>query len=215
MYVPRAFASNDPAALDALVAADAFITLVTVTDGEPVVSHLPILYRREGDRIELRGHWAKANPQSAHSGPALAIVHGPHAYVSPSWYRDKIEETRVPTWNYAVAHLHGQLERLTDDVSLAAIVSDLGDLHEARVGEHWRYTDDDAHRVQLRGIVGFRIVVDRWTLKAKLSQNHPDPNREAVIAKLGAQTSDDARGTAALMHAALAASHAQRTPAGD
>ena len=215
MYVPRAFASNDPAALDALVAADAFITLVTVTDGEPVVSHLPILYRREGDRIELRGHWAKANPQSAHSGPALAIVHGPHAYVSPSWYRDKIEETRVPTWNYAVAHLHGQLERLTDDVSLAAIVSDLGDLHEARVGEHWRYTDDEAHREQLRGIIGFRIVVERWTLKAKLSQNHPDANREAVIAKLGAQSTDDARATAALMHAALAASHARRPPAGD
>ena len=53
------------------------------------------------------------------------------------------------------------------------------------------------------------------SLKAKLSQNHPDANREAVIAKLGAQSTDDARATAALMRAALAVSHPQRTPAGD
>lgn len=204
MYLPRAFASHDPLALDALIEADPFITLLTIADGLPTVSHLPVLYRRDGSQIELRGHWARANPQSAHAGPALVIVHGPNAYVSPSWYPDKLDAARVPTWNYVVAHLHGTLERFEDEPALAAIVAELSDQHEARVGEQWRYPDDEAHRSQLRGIVGFRMQVTRVELKAKLSQNHPDANREAVIARLGAQASDNARAISRLMRDALA-----------
>lgn len=203
MYLPRTFASHDPAALDALLDADAFITLVTVRDNVPMVSHLPVLRAREGDRLVLRGHWAKPNPQSTHDGPALAIVHGPHAYVSPSWYPDKLEEARVPTWNYVVAHLHGTLERFTDTDELAAIVSDLSDHNEPKVGKAWRYVDEDAYRSQLRGIVGFRFHVERFDLKAKLSQNHPRANRESVIDHLAAQASDDARNVARLMRETL------------
>ena len=66
MYLPRAFAETDPGALDALLERDNFITLVTVRDGVPTVSHLPVLHRRDGDRIELRGHWARPNPQAKH-----------------------------------------------------------------------------------------------------------------------------------------------------
>ena len=204
MYLPRAFASHDPAALDALLDADPFVTLVTIVDGAPMVSHLPVLHAWEGDTLVLRGHWARPNPQSAHAGPALAIVHGPHAYVSPSWYPDKIEATRVPTWNYVVAHLHGTLERFDDTASLAAIVSDLSAFHESRAGEDWRYVDDDAHRSQLRGIVGFRLHVSRIEMKAKLSQNHPDANREAVIARLSEHAGDKERAVATLMRDALA-----------
>jgi transcriptional regulator len=214
MYLPRAFAEHDPAALDALIAHDAFATLVTVVDGAPMVSHLPVLYRRDGDRVELRGHWAKPNPQSRCTGPALAIVHGPHAYVSPSWYPDKEAQARVPTWNYVVAHLHGTLEILDDDASLAAIVSELSAMHEARVGQHWAFEPErETHRSQLRGIVGFRMVCDRVELKAKLSQNHPDANREAVIAQLDAQASDASRTVARLMRATLA--HTTDPVAGD
>ena len=204
MYVPRAFASNDPAALDALVAADSFITLVTVTDGAPVVSHLPILYRRDGDRIELRGHWAKPNPQSTHSGPALAIVHGPHAYVSPSWYPDKIEQTRVPTWNYAVAHLHGRLETTEETAQLASIVDRLSQANEAHVGNDWRFEHDrDDHVRQLRGIVGFRFVVERIELKFKLSQNHPTANVRGAADALQRLGGEDNLEIAALMRERL------------
>ena len=204
MYLPRHYASHDPQALDALIAADPFITLVTVRDGAPTVNHLPVLFAREGERVVLRGHWAKGNPQSKHAGEALAIVHGPHAYVSPSWYPDKIPQTRVPTWNYVVAHLHGTLETTEDPQALAAIVSDLSDHNEPLVGQDWRYVDDDAHRALLRGIVGFRLVVDHFEVKAKLSQNHPLHNREAVIERLAAQASDNARDVARLMRDTLA-----------
>jgi hypothetical protein len=82
MYLPRAFAESDLAHLDALVAADPFVTLVTTDgDGAPFASHLPVLYRRNGDEVLLEGHWAKPNPQACHGDRALAIVHGPHHYV--------------------------------------------------------------------------------------------------------------------------------------
>lgn len=200
MYVPSAFVETDYAFLDELVARDSFITLTTVRDDGLITSHLPIIYRREGERVELSGHWARPNPQTKHAGRALAIVHGPHAYVSPSWYPDKEAAVRVPTWNYAVAHLEGVLDIFDDEASLAALVSELSDQHEAAVGSDWRFEPErDDHRIQLRGIVGFRFIVDRVTLKFKLNQNHPLVNRAAVADNLDAQGTESDSAVAELM----------------
>ena len=200
MYVPASFVESDLAALDALIERDNFITLITIRDGTPVVNHLPVLYQRDGERIELRGHWARPNPQAKHAGAATIVVHGPHAYVSPSWYPDKEEQARVPTWNYAVAHLAGTLETFDDEASLAALVDALSHQHEARVGGDWRFEfDRDDQRRQLRGIIGFRFHVDTASLKFKLNQNHPTANRLSVAAQLEQQPWETSRDVAALM----------------
>ncbi len=200
MFTPRAFAETDLAGLDALVARDAFATLVTVADGAPFVSHLPLLYRRDGDAVELRGHWSRANPQWRHGGRALAIVHGPHAYVSPGWYADKVEQARVPTWNYAVAHLQGALEVHEEADFLAAVVAELAEKHERAIGSDWRYEPDNADQVvQLKGIVGFRIVVDAVELKFKLNQNHPAANVRGAATALAASAREADREVSALM----------------
>jgi transcriptional regulator len=204
MYPPRHFAEHDLAALDALIARDNFITLVTVADGAPLVSHLPVLYRREGERIELLGHWARVNPQ-ARSGPAKAIVHGPHAYVSPSWYPDKDEQARVPTWNYAVAHLDGTLQTFDDEASLADLVDALSQQHEASVGQDWSLERErDDQRVQLKGIVGFRLRVEHVRQTFKLNQNHPEANVRSVAAQLADSGSAPSAEVAALMLERLA-----------
>lgn len=209
MYTPRAFAESDLALLDALVAADPFVTVVTTAaDGAPFATHLPVLYRRDGDEVLVEGHWAKPNPQAATSADALLVVHGPHAYVSPGWYPDKESAARVPTWNYAVAHLHGRLERYDDEAALGDLVSRLSRRFEAGVGSDWRYQHDrDDHRGQLRGIVGFRFRPRRIELTFKLSQNHPDANRRAVIAALRTQASPDAHAIAAMMQARTPREH--------
>lgn len=195
MYLPRAFAETDLAALDALIARDSFVTLVTTADGLPQVSHVPVLYRRDGDRVELRGHLARPNPQAGHDGPGLAIVHGPHAYVSPAWYPDKHAQARVPTWNYAVAHLRGALEFFDDEAALAELVDTLSRVHEQAVGSDWRFDfDRREERVQLRGIIGFRLRVETAALKFKLNQNHPADNRRCVADHLDALGGDDLAG---------------------
>lgn len=201
MYLPRAFAEDDLSQLDALIARDPFITLVTVlADGSPQVNHLPVLYVRDGENIVLEGHWARPNPQASHTGDALAIVHGPHAYVSPSAYPDKEAAARVPTWNYAVAHLHGTLQPFDDTASLADLVQRLSLHFETSVGRNWRFEPErDDHARQLRGIVGFRLRVTRPVLKFKLSQNHPLANRQAVAADLASRNDTDASAIAQLM----------------
>ena len=206
MYLPRAFAETDLARLDALIAAHPFVTLVTVRDGLPVADHVPVLYRRDGERVELRGHVARANPLAGADGvPVLVIVQGPHAYVSPGWYPDKEPAARVPTWNYAVAHVGGTLRCFDDEGSLADIVDALSRTHEARIGGDWRYEHDrEDQRRQLRGITGFRLVAERVELKFKLNQNHPAANQASVAEALRASDDDGARGVAALMADSLA-----------
>ncbi|WP_045738255.1 FMN-binding negative transcriptional regulator [Xanthomonas sp. MUS 060] len=204
MHVPPAFAETDLRALDWLIAHDPFITLVTVADGLPCATPLPVLYHRDGAHLLIEGHWARANPQSRHRGPALMIVHGPHAYISPSWYPDKEAMTRVPTWNYATAHLHGCLQSSDEETLLADVVARLSECHEHALGSDWRYEpDNDAHRHMLRGIVGFRFEVERVELKLKLNQNHPIVNQQAVHDALQAQTDPSAQAVAALMRQRL------------
>uniref|UniRef100_A0A8J7VTK5 FMN-binding negative transcriptional regulator n=1 Tax=Coralloluteibacterium stylophorae TaxID=1776034 RepID=A0A8J7VTK5_9GAMM len=204
MYLPRAFVEEDPAALERLLARDPFVTLVTVQDGLPFASHLPVLHARRGDALLLEGHWARPNPQSAHGGAALVVVHGPHAYVSPAAYPDKVAAARVPTWNYALAHLHGRLEPVADEDALGDLVARMSARFESSVGSDWRFdADDPAQRRQLRGIVGFRFHVERAALKFKLSQNLPVANVEAVAAALAGRDPAGAE-VAALMREHLA-----------
>lgn len=207
MYLPHAFAETDLATLDALIDAHPFVTLIsTDADGAPFVSHLPVLYRRDGDAVLVEGHWARPNPQAGHGGEVLMIVHGPDAYVSPSAYPDKETAARVPTWNYAVAHLRGRLESYDDEAALGDLVDRLSQRFEATVGRDWRFEmPREDHRSQLRGIVGFRFAPSRIELKFKLSQNHPPANRRAVHDDMAARDDAGARAIAALMRAGDAA----------
>src|SRR5690606_20376596 len=136
MYTPAAFAETDLSKLDALLAASPFVTLVTVdADGAPFASHLPVLYRRDGARVLVEGHWARPNPQVGHGGSALMIVHGPDAYVSPGWYPDKEGAARVPTWNYATAPLAGPPQVFEREAALAGLLIRLSHRTEAAAGQ--------------------------------------------------------------------------------
>jgi transcriptional regulator len=135
------------------------------------------------------------------------IVHGPDAYVSPGVYPDKETAARVPTWNYAVAHLNGHLDVYDDEPALGDLVDRLSRRFEARVGRDWRFEmDRDDHREQLRGIIGFRFAPTRIDLKFKLNQNHPPANRRAVRDDMAARDDAGARAIASLMRTSDAGS---------
>lgn len=203
MYTPRHFASSDLAELDRLMREHPFATLITVADGAPFVSQIPVLFERQGSEVLVRGHWSRANPQWRHAPAATLLLNGPQAYVSPSWYPDKESAARVPTWNYLAAQLTGQLEIVEDEGGLASIVSDLSDRFEAEVGSDWRFEfEREDLRSQLRGIVGFRFRPERIEIKLKLSQNHPLENRIAVAEAL-AKGGHEQRAVAARMRALL------------
>ncbi|PPT44097.1 hypothetical protein XarbCFBP8132_04620 [Xanthomonas arboricola] len=205
MYAPRAFAQTDLALLDWLIARDPFVTLISHgDDGQPAISHLPVLYRRDAQSVVIEGHWARPNPQARSPGDAALVVQGPHAYVSPSWYPDKEAAARVPTWNYAVAHLHGRCEQVSDEAALGELIGRMSTHFEQSVGSDWLFEmERDSHRRQLRGLVGFRFVPSRIELTFKLSQNHPAANQRSVSQFLAQQPDQASNAIAALMQAAM------------
>lgn len=182
MFVPRKFAVDDLQALDRLVGRDAFVTLVSVHEGAPFATHLPALYARDGGRVSFRGHWARANPQwrDIETQTTLLIVHGPHAYVSPTWYEHPNES--VPTWNYAAAHVYGRITLVHETQALSAIVADTAAHYESMIGSHWRFPESaPGTGAELAGIVGFDFVAERIQIKHKLNQHHTRANVEGAI----------------------------------
>ena len=175
-----------PAFLDAVGTAE----LVTQgADGYPVATLMPFV--RDGDRLVL--HMARANQHWKALGertPALAIVAGPQAYVSPSWYAAKREHGRVvPTWNYSAVHLTGTVTVHHDPEWLRDLVTRLTALHEQGRPEPWAVTHAPEEYVdkQLRAIVGLELTVERVEAKAKLSQNRSDADRAGVVRGLEAR----------------------------
>lgn len=181
IYSTPSFSSSDVDVLLNLIREYGFVSLVTVQSGSPVISHVPVVCSWYDGELTITGHMAAMNPQAIHGTKVLVVVKGPHAYVSPGWYPDKLQRSRVPTWNYAIAHLHGYLDCFDDVEQLAAHVADLSDYYELRAGGGWAFNPDSPREVaMLGGITGFRIVVRSFEMKLKLSQNHPLENRRAV-----------------------------------
>jgi transcriptional regulator len=186
MYVPTHFAADD-AAVTELLASRRAADLVTLTEDGLVATFLPFLH--DAAAGTLRGHLARNNDQWKRPaiGESLVIVHGPDAYISPSWYASKTEHGRVvPTWNYVTAHVYGRLVVHDDPAWLATLVRDLTERHESGEPAPWSVDDAPEKFVngQLRAIVGVELVISRIEAKVKMSQNRPDADIDGVVASL-------------------------------
>lgn len=206
MYTPPFNRADDEDELRELVAAVRVGWLVISRAGAaPAATLLPLVWK--GDSVVA--HFAKANPhwrEIADDTPALFIVTGPDAYVSPSWYPAKAEHGKVvPTWNYSAVHLTGTARVHDDPQWLRAAVTDLTDQHEGSRDEPWHVSDaPDAYiDGQLRGIVGVELTVTGVEGKAKLSQNRSDADREGVVDGLRADGRPGDLGVAEAMGTSL------------
>ena len=174
--------------------------LVTVSvAGEPESTLVPVMWDRSGTDVEaarygrLLTHVAVMNPQwtdVVDGQRCLAIVHGPQAYISPSWYAAKAEHGRVvPTWNYSAVHLSGTIELVDDPEELRDLVGWLTDRHEHERPDRWSVDDAPPAYIsgQLRAIRGVVLHLDRVQGKAKLSQNRSLTDRVNVVDGLLAQ----------------------------
>lgn len=202
MYLPRHFEMGDLVEVAAFVDSAGAADLVTVdASGEPGSTLVPVLWDRSGTDVEagrygrLLAHVARMNPQwdgVVDGQRCLAIVHGPQAYVSPSWYAAKAEHGRVvPTWNYSAVHISGTVELVDDAEELRDLVGWLTDRHEAQRPDPWSVDDAPATYVagQLKAIRGVVVHVDAVEAKAKLSQNRSLADRAGVVAGLLAEGS--------------------------
>jgi transcriptional regulator len=205
MYVPRSFAVSDAKTLESFIQRYDFATLTSSSSTGLVASHIPIMLRRSEGKAVLIGHVARANSQWRQfdgTAEALAIFHGPHAYVSPTWYATS---PAVPTWNYAAVHVYGKPRAREEDDFVAAALRDLVARHESSRAKPWR-TDDlarDVYERLAKAIVAFEMPIDRIEGNFKLGQNRSPDDRVGMLEGLDAEKSPDAAALAAFIRETL------------
>lgn len=216
MYIPSHFRVDDLDRLVDFMRAYSFATLVSVLDGVPFATHLPLTVKVDNGAVTLTGHMAKQNPhwQAFGLSESLAIFGGPHAYVSPSLYEPG---DHVPTWNYIAVHAYGSPRSLRLEDSSEAVKSVLRDLIRANdpaFEAGWDAMDGAYRDNMLKGIVAFEMAVARLEGKAKLSQNRSRIDQAAVAQSFLVSGDPGVMYMGKMMRARLAESSPQVEPEG-
>lgn len=175
MKTSPTFVPEDASEIDRLIAAHPFAQLVSCAGPMPVCTPLPLLLQRDADGAWLLGHFARANPQVAllrEHPQALAVFVGEHAYMSPSWLRDR---TQAPTWNYETVHCEVEVEFLDREEAIHTALDQLVRHMETGRPQAWSIADMGPRYEQLtRAVIAFRARVTAIHPKFKLGQNERD-----------------------------------------
>lgn len=194
MYIPRRYEEKDKEQLFAFIRENSFAILVSIKEGIPIGSHIPLLLEKNEEGMSvLVGHISKGNEQKQtlqEGTTVLAIFSGPHSYISPTWYT----QLNVPTWNYIAVHVYGKI-RIMEGQQLWQALSRLVDYFEQsrpcplkmeEIPEKILHDD-------FRGIVGFEIQIETMQAAYKLSQNRDAESYGQVIRQLEQASDENAR----------------------
>lgn len=194
MYVPKAFAMDEDAAVSFLER-NPFGMLVSSTETYPCVTHVPFVFERE--KRTLITHVARANPhwKELNGKSVTMVVAGPHAYISPSWYGVK---ESVPTWNYVAVHVNGVCSVIEDTGALSSLLEHTVRTFEPESDLLFK-SEETFYQNMMKAIVGLRIDMTTIVGAAKLSQNKPPEVRRRVVEKLQLSTSPIEQDIAAWM----------------
>ena len=184
MYLRPAFNETDLGRIAAMIEQNSFGTLVTHGPNGLLATHVPFLVKRAGEKLVLTAHLGAPNPQCAllDGGDAMAIFTGPHAYISPLWYRT---QPAVPTWDYVAVHIHGKLEAVTEPDEISDILRALA-VHDPEKFD-LDTLPDKFRASMIAGIRAFRLPAEGIEAQWKMSQNRSPADRVAVAAALRAQ----------------------------
>lgn len=199
MYIPKQNLWQNEAEIRAFMQANSFATLVSVHENQPIATHIPIeLESDAAGRPCLVGHISRGNIQrkSLLGQKLLVIFSGPHSYISSSWY----DHLNVPTWNYVAVHVYGHAQLLAGD-ELRDSIARLVDRYESGRPNRVALQTMPAKFVEaeIKGVVGFRLVIEEIQAKEKLSQNRDQKNAERIIEKLQDETDSGSQEIARLM----------------
>ena len=199
MYIPSHFKQEDLAAVKSFIRENSFGILINQLSQRITASHIPLelATNKEGKDI-LEGHISKANPQwesFPQDQEVLAIFHGPHAYVSSSWY----DHENVPTWNYIAVHIYGKL-KIVEGEALYASLKRLLDKYEVDSKNPVTIEGMSENTLrQMKGIVGFEIEIHEVQAAYKLSQNRNHQDYHNIIEHLDQKNQAGSKETAQQM----------------
>lgn len=183
MYTPKLYREEDRAKIIKFLRHNEFAILVTYDGEKPTASHLLVEIFEEGEKLFINGHMSRANPlwkTFEKNAEVLAIFHGPHTYISPTWYN----HVNVPTWNYQAVHVYGKLRIVEDYDEAYQILKRLTDRHETASHYKLETLPQDFVAKEIKGIVAFQIEVTKIEANYKLSQNRNDEDYQNIVERL-------------------------------
>lgn len=186
MYTPSFYRETRSELIYEVIENYGFGTLLSL-GGDDSISHLPfVLDTSITDKPVLLGHMARANPHwrtLEKTGKAKVLFQGPHGYISPAWYQPSPDN--VPTWNYAVVHVTGKFEVVSDFQAAYKDMKRLVEKFEGRYQTGWTLPQaEPAIEELLKHITIFQLHELEFSAKFKLSQKLNSENREGTIAGL-------------------------------
>ncbi|EEL62122.1 FMN-binding negative transcriptional regulator [Bacillus cereus] len=197
MYIPKIFEMKELAVAYDVIQKNSFATVISMHEDTPFATHLPLLLNKE--KTHLYGHFALQNPQwqDIKNKTVLIIFHGPHCYISPSWY--EINQA-VPTWNYVTVHVYGEVEFIENEYELMESLHDMVVKYEAP-NSSYKLQDIDATYLSgmNKGLQGFKIKINKIVGQAKLSQNQPLHRQELIVNQLEKISNEDEQNISFLM----------------
>lgn len=168
MYPPPHHQSQDQQKMIAVMKAYPFATLVSVLDGKPLITHIPIIYNEESGK--LVAHIDKYNPQveTLVDGAEVTVVFkGPDTYISPSVYTTK----QLPTWNYIIIHIRGVITLINDPNAAKDTMIAMTEFLERPDQKFVLEKDNTSMQHMINYIQAFDITITNWEGKFKLSQD--------------------------------------------
>ncbi len=178
------YAMTDQADVAALLRDHPWCTIVSHVPGRGIVaSHYPVLVDDDADGLTVFSHVGKPDQELHALGQheLTIIVEGPQGYISPGWYG---VSPAVPTWNFVVAHLTGTPEVVTQDENLR-LMDVLVNFFEDRMDEparlHASVANSEYAQRAVHGTVAFRMKVERFEGKRKMSQDKPDAVIDGIL----------------------------------
>src|SRR4029077_6457784 len=186
MYnVPHFKASNQQEVIEFMRQHPFIILCGADNSGQPVATHVPVLFEEKDDKLFLRAHVMKKQEHTNvfhENQNVLAIFYGPHTYVSASWYEDK---KTASTWNYQAVHAKGILHFL-DENGLHDILTRLTEKFENNPHSPSLVQKMDEGYVQkmMQAIIAFEIEITSIQHIFKLSQNRDEKSHHNIIEQL-------------------------------
>jgi transcriptional regulator len=193
MYTPTYSKNQNPEDFREFIKQNGFGILVSQVEGKLWATHLPLMLTHNN---KLLGHISRGNKQWRElpdGEEVMAIFQGPHTYISSSWY----DHENVPTWNYIAVHVYGKARMVGEE----ELIESLRQLTN-------KYEKDSVHPVsvdtmsknflhhEIRGTVGFEIVIDRMEASYKLSQNRDGKNHANIILELEKRKDENSKAVA-------------------
>ncbi|MCP9198866.1 FMN-binding negative transcriptional regulator [Gramella sp. GC03-9] len=183
MYRPLKYRKDDEEFILQFIDQNPFASFITRGD-RLLATHIPVLREGEKEEWRLYSHIANHNEQLAFlkdGAEALLIFHGPHAYISSSWYQEK----DISTWDYSAVHVNARI-RLQSKEELEESLEKLVYKFEKQQEDPLYYRDIPKQMLldHLHLITGFWLEPFKVEGIAKLHQNYSKADVSSVISHL-------------------------------